>query len=325
MFLNLAMVEFVYYCRLNHKIVELWNNQKNELTSPEEQKNEIILYQPDDMVRLEVRLEGETVWLTQEQIAYLFGTKRPAITKHLNNIYKSGELERGSTCSILEHMANDGRQRYTTRYYNLDAILSVGYRVNSKNATLFRRWANQVLKEYLLRGHSINQRLSDIETRFDNKLMRHEQRLDQIDQKIDFFVRTFLPPIEGIFFDGQIFDAYAFVSDLIRSAHESIILIDNYVDESVLILLDKRQTSIMATIHTGHISNQLQLDIQRHNAQYPPIDVHICSKVHDRFLIIDDVVYHIGASLKDLGKKLFAFSQMAIPAETLLQRIISET
>ena len=155
---------------------------KNELTSPAEQKNEIILYQPDDLVRLEVRVEGETVWLTQEQIAYLFGTKRPAITKHLNNIYKSGELERKTTCSILEHMANDGRQRYTTRYYNLDAILSVGYRVNSKNATLFRRWANQVLKEYLLKGHSINQRLSDIETRFDNKLMRHEHRLDQIDQ-----------------------------------------------------------------------------------------------------------------------------------------------
>lgn len=300
-------------------------HSKNELTLPAEQKNEIILYQPDDQVRLEVRVEGETVWLTQEQIAYLFGTKRPAITKHLNNIYKSGELDRNTTCSILEHMANDGRQRYTTRYYNLDAILSVGYRVNSKNATLFRRWANQVLKEYLLKGHSINQRLSDIETRFDNKLMRHEQRLDQIDQKIDFFVRTSLPPVEGIFFDGQIFDAHAFVSDLIRSAHESIILIDNYVDESVLILLNKRQKNITATIHTGHISKQLQLDIQRHNAQYPPIDVRICSNVHDRFLIIDDVVYHIGASLKDLGKKLFAFSQMAVPAETLLQRIVSTT
>lgn len=300
-------------------------HSKNELTLPAEQKNEIILYQPDDQVRLEVRVEGETVWLTQEQIAYLFGTKRPAITKHLNNIYKSGELDRNTTCSILEHMANDGRQRYTTRYYNLDAILSVGYRVNSKNATLFRRWANQVLKEYLLKGHSINQRLSDIETRFDNKLMRHEQRLDQIDQKIDFFVRTSLPPVEGIFFDGQIFDAHAFVSDLIRSTHESIILIDNYVDESVLILLNKRQKNITATIHTGHISKQLQLDIQRHNAQYPPIDVRICSNVHDRFLIIDDVVYHIGASLKDLGKKLFAFSQMAVPAETLLQRIVSTT
>lgn len=294
---------------------------KNELSTPTEQKNEIILYQPDDLVRLEVRLKGETVWLTQEQIAYLFGTKRPAITKHLNNIYKSGELDRSSTCSILEHMANDGRQRYTTQYYNLDVILSVGYRVNNKNATLFRKWANQVLKEYLLKGHSINQRLSDVETRIDNKLLRHEQRLDQIDQKIDFFVRTSLPPVEGIFFDGQIFDAYAFVSDLIRYAHENIILIDNYVDESVLTLLDKRQKNITATIFTGQISRQLQLDIQRHNAQYPPIDVHICNNVHDRFLILDNVVYHIGASMKDLGKKLFAFSKMAIPAKILLKRI----
>lgn len=191
---------------------------KNEQRTPVEQKNEIILYQPDNMVRLEVRLEGETVWLTQEQIAYLFGTKRPAITKHLNNIYKSGELDRSNTCSILEHMANDGRQRYTTQYYNLDAILSVGYRVNSKNATLFRKWANQVLKEYLLKGHSINQRLNDIETRLGSKLMRREQRLDKMDQKIDFFVRTSLPPVEGIFFDGQIFDAYVFASDLIKSA-----------------------------------------------------------------------------------------------------------
>lgn len=191
---------------------------KNELRTPVEQKNEIILYQPDDMVRLEVRLEGETVWLRQEQIAYLFGTKRPAITKHLNNIYKSGELDRSSTCSILEHMANDGRQRYTTQYYNLDAILSVGYRVNSKNATLFRKWANQVFKEYLLKGHAINQRLNDIETRLGSQLMRHEQRLDKMDQKIDFFVRTSLPTVEGIFFDGQIFDAYVFASDLIKSA-----------------------------------------------------------------------------------------------------------
>ena len=174
-----------------------------------------------------------------------------------------------------------------------------------------------------MKGHSINQRLSDVEMRIDNKLMRHEQRLDQIDQKIDFFVRTSLPPVEGIFFDGQIFDAYAFVSDLIRSAHKDIILIDNYVDESVLILLDKRQQSINAAIYSGHISKQLQLDIQCHNAQYPPIEIHTCNNVHDRFLIIDNVVYHIGASLKDLGKKLFAFSKMEIPSETLLQRILS--
>lgn len=296
---------------------------KNELTSPAEQKNEIILYQPDDLVRLEVRVEGETVWLNRQQMSLLFGRDVKTIGKHINNALKE-ELSTFPVVANFATTAIDGKT-YQVRYYNLDMILSVGYRVKSSRGIEFRRWANHILKDYLLKGYSINQRLSDIETRFDNKLMRHEQRLDQIDQKIDFFVRTSLPPVEGVFFDGQIFDAYAFVSDLIRSAHESIILIDNYVDESVLILLDKRQTSIMAAIHTGHISRQLQLDIQRNNAQYPQIDVHICSKVHDRFLIIDDVVYHIGASLKDLGKKLFAFSKMAIPAETLLQRITSET
>ena len=293
---------------------------KSELTTLAEQKNEIILYQPDDLVRLEVRLEGETVWLNRQQMSLLFGRDVKTIGKHISNALKE-ELSTFPVVANFATTAVDGKT-YQVRYYNLDMILSVGYRVKSSRGIEFRRWANSILKEYLLKGHSINQRLNDIETRLDNKLMRHEQRLDKMDQKIDFFVRTSLPPIEGIFFDGQIFDAYVFASDLIKSAHESIILMDNYVDESVLTLLDKRQTNITATIHTGQISRQLQLDIQRHNAQYPPIDVHICNKMHDRFLIIDNVVYHIGASLKDLGKKLFAFSKMAIPAETLLHRIL---
>ena len=181
------------------------------------EQGEIILYQPDEAVKLEVRLEDETVWLTQEQIADLFGTKRPAITKHLNNIYKSGELDIDSTCSILEHMGNDGKQRYTTKYYNLDAILSIGYRVNSKNATLFRKWANSVLKDYLLKGYSINKRLSEL-----------ERTVAQHTEKIDFFVRTALPPVEGIFYNGQIFDAYKFATELVKSARRSIVLIDNY-------------------------------------------------------------------------------------------------
>lgn len=293
----------------------------NELPSPSEQKNEIILYQPNDLIRLEVRLEGETVWLNRQQMSLLFGRDVKTIGKHINNALKE-ELSTFPVVANFATTAVDGKT-YQVRYYNLDMILSVGYRVKSSRGIEFRRWANHILKDYLLKGYSINQRLSDVETRIDNKLMRHEQRLDQIDQKIDFFVRTSLPPVEGIFFDGQIFDAYAFVSDLIRSAHENIILIDNYVDESVLTLLDKRQKNITATIYTGQISRQLQLDIQRHNAQYPSIDVHTCNNVHDRFLILDDVVYHIGASLKDLGKKLFAFSKMEIPSETLLQRILS--
>ena len=294
----------------------------NELPSASEQKNEIILYQPDDLVRLEVRMEGETVWLNRQQMSLLFGRDVKTIGKHISNALKE-ELSTFPVVANFATTAIDGKT-YQVRYYNLDMILSVGYRVKSSRGIEFRRWANHILKDYLLKGYSINQRLSDVETRIDNKLMRHEQRLDQIDQKIDFFVRTSLPPVEGIFFDGQIFDAYAFVSDLIRSAHKDIILIDNYVDESVLILLDKRQQSINAAIYSGHISKQLQLDIQCHNAQYPPIEIHTCNNVHDRFLIIDNVVYHIGASLKDLGKKLFAFSKMAIPSETLLQRIASE-
>ena len=268
------------------------------------EQGEIILYQPDEAVKLEVRLEDETVWLTQEQIADLFGTKRPAITKHLNNIYKSGELDIDSTCSILEHMGNDGKQRYTTKYYNLDAILSIGYRVNSKNATLFRKWANSVLKDYLLKGYSINKRLSEL-----------ERTVAQHTEKIDFFVRTALPPVEGIFYNGQIFDAYKFATDLVKSARRSIVLIDNYVDETVLLMLSKRSVGVSATIYTQRITQQLQLDLDRHNSQYPPIDIRTYRDSHDRFLIVDETdVYHIGASLKDLGKKIFAFSKLDIPA-----------
>ena len=271
------------------------------------EQGEIILYQPDEAVKLEVRLEDETVWLTQEQIADLFGTKRPAITKLLNNIYKSGELDIDSTCSILEHMGNDGKQRYTTKYYNLDAILSIGYRVNSKNATLFRKWANSVLKDYLLKGYSINKRLSEL-----------ERTVAQHTEKIDFFVRTALPPVEGIFYNGQIFDAYKFATDLVKSARRSIVLIDNYVDETVLLMLSKRSVGVSATIYTQHITQQLQLDLDRHNSQYPPIDIRTYRDSHDRFLIVDETdVYHIGASLKDLGKKMFAFSKLDIPAAVI--------
>ena len=279
-----------------------------------EKRGEIILYQPESEVKLEVRLEEETVWLTQAQIAALFGTKRPAITKHLSNIYNSGELAQDSTCSILEHMGNDGKQKYVTKYYNLDAILSVGYRVNSKNATLFRQWANKVLKEYLLKGHAVNCRLEQIDTR----LQKHERQIECLTDKVDFFVRTSLPPVEGVFYDGQIFDAYKFAIDLIRSAKVSLLLIDNYVDESVLLMLSKRNAGVKADIYTQAVSHQLQLDVQKHNSQYPPIGVHTYKKCHDRFLIIDGTdVWHIGASLKDLGKKMFAFSRLDLSATAI--------
>lgn len=282
-----------------------------------EQQGEIILYQPDESVRMEVRIEDETVWLTQAQIAKLFETKRQAITKHLKNIFQSGELNENSVCSILELTASDGKS-YKTKTYNLDAIISVGYRVNSKNATLFRRWASQVLKDYLLKGHVINQRISNLEQRVDAKFLSYDMQLTRLNEKVDFFVRTSLPPVEGIFFDGQIFDAYAFATNLIKSAKNSLILIDNYIDESTLLMLSKRTTGVDATIYTQRITPQLQLDLTRHNNQYPPINIRTYRQAHDRFLIIDQSdVYHIGASLKDLGKKLFAFSKMDIPASIL--------
>ncbi len=281
-------------------------------------KDEIVLYQPNETIQLEVHLKDETVWLTQQQIADLFGVKQPAISKHIANIYKSGELDEEGTYSILEYMGHDGKQLYTTKAYNLDMILSVGYRVNSTNATRFRQWANRVLKDYLLRGYAFNQRLANIEHQMDEQraiLATHEE-------KIDFFVRTSLPPVEGIFYDGEIYEAYSFVSDLIRSAKTRIVLIDNYIDDRVLTMLDKRNDGVKATIYTKNFTKQLSLDIEQHNKQFAPIDVEPFNLSHDRFMIIDDVVYHIGASLKDLGKAWFAFTKMNdISAEELLGRI----
>ena len=282
--------------------------------------NEIVLYQPNEQMSLEVKLENETVWLTQQQIADLFGVKRPAVTKHLGNIFREGELDITSVSSILEHTAADGKI-YSTQFYNLDAILSVGYRVNSKNATLFRRWANQVLKEYMLRGYAVNQRIVYVEEYFDKRLRAHEQRIENVEQKIDFFVRTSLPPHQGIFYDGQIFDAYTFINDRIREATTRIILIDNYIDDSVLTILSKRADKVAATIYTKKPTAQLQLDIQKHNAQYPPISVVEFDRSHDRFLCIDETVYHLGASIKDLGKKWFAFNRMEMQTSELLQKM----
>ena len=288
-----------------------------------EQKSEIVLYQPEGSVSLEVRLENETVWLTQQQISELFGTGRQAITKHLKNIFASNELDENSVCSILELTAADGKN-YKTKVYNLDAILSVGYRVNSKNATLFRRWANSVLKDYMLKGYSLNHRFERLEDKIDTRFQRYDSEIQRLSNQVDFFVRHSLPPIEGIFFAGQIFDAYKFVCDLVKSARKSIVLFDNYIDESVLTLFGKRGKSESVVIYTDKITPQLELDIKRFNAQYSPVKVKLYTKAHDRFLIIDGEIYHIGASLKDLGKKLFAFSKIsAIPPEIIYKQIDS--
>ena len=272
--------------------------------------SEIVVYQLDEITKLEVRIQGETVWLTQAQIALIFNVGRPAVTKHIRNIYACGELEENSTCSILEHMGNDGLQSYNVRYFNLDVILSVGYRVNSKNAIAFRRWASGILKEYLMRGVVIKEQFNILEDRIDRKMIQFDKRLDEQERKIDFFIQSSLPPRQGIFFDGQIYDAYTFVADLVRKAERWIGLIDNYIDDTVMTMLSKRTAGVEATIYTGKISKQLQLDLDKHNAQYPPITVRTFSKAHDRFLIIDDAVYLVGASIKDLGKKWFGFTLM---------------
>lgn len=276
-------------------------------------KGEIVMYQPDETIRLEVRMEDETVWLTQQQMAELFNATKQNISLHISNIYKEDELKEYSTVKDYLTVRQEGGRtiRRFVKYYNLDVIISVGYRVKSKHGTMFRQWANGILKEYLLRGYSINKRIERI-----------EKRLTSAEDKIDFFVKNSLPPQQGIFFDGQIFDAYHFVADLIRKATRSIVLIDNYVDDSVLAILDKRQSGVSATIYTQKISQQLQLDISKHNAQYPPVKVELFNKAHDRFLLIDDEVYHIGASIKDLGKKWFAFTLMKdITADELMQKI----
>ena len=276
------------------------------MTNMEPNKGEIVMYQPDETIRLEVRMEGDTVWLNQAQMAELFGTKRPAITKHLNNIYKCKELLEESTCSILEHMGNDGKQIYSTKYYNLDAIISVGFRVNTKRGIEFRQWANRILKEYLLRGYVINSRIVALE----EHVAKQDSQIEDLKDKVNFFVRSSLPPVEGIFYDGQIFDAYAQIISLIKQAKRSIILIDNYISTDTLTMLSNRSASVSATIYTRQLSPQQQLDLQRHNQQYPPVAVNFCQRNHDRFLIIDDAVYIFGASLKDAGKKLFAYVRM---------------
>ena len=279
---------------------------------------EIVMYQPDETIRLEVRVEDESVWLSQAQMADLFGTKRQAITKHLLNIYECKELKKEATSSILELVRKEGNRivKRKVEFYNLDAIISVGFRVNTKRGIEFRQWANQVLKEYLLKGYVVNARIMALE----QHVAEQDSQINDLKNKVDFFVRSSLPPVEGIFYDGQIFDAYAHIISLIKQAKHSIVLIDNYINVDTLTMLSNRDTNVSATIYTRQLSQQQQLDLQRHNQQYPPIAINTCQHNHDRFLIVDDVVYLFGASLKDAGKKLFAYIKMQ---ETSPQELLS--
>ena len=284
---------------------------------------EIVVYQPDEITRLEVRLKDETVWLNRQQIAQLFGRDVKTIGKHINNALNE-ELSDIPTVANFAIVQEEG-QRWVTRYiehYNLDMIISIGYRVKSEKGVLFRRWANVVLKDYLMKGIIINQRISSLERRIEDKLIQFDQKLYEHEKKIEFFIQSSMPPTQGIFFEGQIYDAYSFVAELVRSAKRRIVLIDNYIDDTVLTLLSKREAGVEAVVYTGKISKQLQLAIDKHNAQYPPVEVRTFSKAHDRFLIIDEKVYLIGASIKDLGKKWFGFTLMEnTEAEELLGKM----
>ncbi|HPB03175.1 MAG TPA: RhuM family protein [Bacteroidales bacterium] len=275
--------------------------------------NEIVLYQPDEIsTRIEVRIEDDNVWLNRNQIAELFNRDVKTIGKHINNALNE-ELCGFQVVAKFATTASDGKV-YQVEYFNLDVIISVGYRVKSQRGIQFRIWANKVLKDYLLKGHAINQRFERIEK--DIHFLKNKT------DEFDLQIRTSLPPNEGIFFEGKVFDAYVFVAGLIKSAKKSIVLIDNYVDESVLTMLSKRKSGVTCDIFTSHTGNQLLLDVEKHNAQYSEIALHQFSMSHDRFLILDNsIVYHIGASLKDLGKRWFAFSKIGIDANEMLQKL----
>ena len=290
------------------------------------EKGEIVLYQPDESIRLEVRIENETVWLTQAQMAELFQTTKQNVSLHINNIFKEGELlkemvvKESFTTTI--HGAIEGKfQRNKISLYSLDVIISVGYRVKSHVGTRFRQWATRVLKEYMLRGFSINQHLISLQEHFDNRFSSLESRVDNHEQKIDFLIQKEQPVTEQLFSTGCIWDAYTFVSNLVRSASKRIVLIDSFVDERTLLILDKRANGVDCTIHTRY-NSKLQLDIQKHNQQCCPIAiVQLPQAVHDRYLIIDDEVWLLGASVKDMGRGLCTIIKLGFSPEEILKRI----
>ena len=284
-------------------------------------QGELAIYHNDD-TKIEVVLNDDTVWLSQSQIVQLFQSSKANISEHIKSIYQQNELDRDSTVRNFRIVRVEGNREVfrNITYYNLDVIISVGFRVNTKIGIHFRQWANNILKNNLLKGYSINQRIDYIENKFDNKLYNHDVQLKEINEQINYFVQKSMPPVQGVFYGGEIFEAYKFMSNLIKIANESIIVVDNYIDESVLTMLDKRKDGVVAKIYTDKISNQLKLDIDRHNKQYSAIEIQTVKDIHDRFVIIDNEdVFHIGASLKDLGKKLFAFSKLNLPVDVLLK------
>ena len=294
-------------------------------------KSDIVIYQTQDgLTQINVKFEDETVWLSQAQMAELFGTNRQAITKHIKNIYETGELDREATSSILELLQKEGNRNVKRKieFYNLDTIISVGFRVNTRQGILFRRWANNVLKKYLLKGYAVHPSLQQVEYHLSKQIesQREEmfllqQKVQNHEQKIDFLIQKEQPTTEQLFSTGCVWDAYTFVSNLIRSAAERIVLIDSFVDERTLLILDKRADGVDCTIHTRY-NSKLQLDIQKHNQQCCPIAlVQLPQAVHDRYLIIDDEVWLLGASVKDMGRGLCTIIKLGFTPNEILKRI----
>ena len=297
--------------------------------------SQIVLYQPNETISIEVKLDVEydTVWLTQQQIADLFGVKQPAISKHLNNIFREGELDKNSVHSILEYTATDGKV-YKTQFYNLDAILSVGYRVNSINATAFRRWATGVLKEHLLRGYSVNQQFLAIQRQMDIRFDEQYQRLSRLEdvqarqqEQLDFFIRTSTPPAEMVFFEGDFYTARAALENLVKSALHRVVIIDGYVSALTLDILDVRAKGVEAVIYTSGVGAGMQRLMQEHDRLFPVPEEHIDirkwrKESHDRWLVVDDKLYHCGHSLNaNGGHKISAITLMGTSPEAILGQV----
>ena len=297
--------------------------------------SQIVLYQPNETISIEVKLDVEydTVWLTQQQIADLFGVKQPAISKHLNNIFREGELDKNSVHSILEYTATDGKV-YKTQFYNLDAILSVGYRVNSINATAFRRWATGVLKEHLLRGYSVNQQFLAIQRQMDIRFDEQYQRLSRLEdvqarqqEQLDFFIRTSTPPAEMVFFEGDFYTARAALENLVKSALHRVVIIDGYVSALTLDILDVRAKGVEAVIYTSGVGAGMQRLMQEHDRLFPSPEEHIDirkwrTESHDRWLVVDDKLYHCGHSLNaNGGHKISAITLMGTSPEVILGQV----
>ena len=282
-------------------------------------ENVVIYNSADNAVQLDVQLAEDTVWLTQQQMALLFEKDRTVITRHINNIFSDGELDKKSNVQNL-HFPNSDKP---VKLYNLDVIISVGYRVKSQRGVQFRKWATGILKDYLLRGYAVNPHIRYIEQRIDNKLQEHTEQIHKLQNKVDFFIRTSLPPKEGIFCAGQIYDAFELVTRLIKAAKKSILLIDNYVDDSVLTMMSGKESGVQVDIYTKDLPEALTLAAAKFNGQYGGLTLHQTNSVHDRFLILDDeTIFLIGASLKDAGKRLFAFTEMSSELIKELKKVL---